>query len=141
MLRFKASTYAVLAMYEIAKEQKGVPNPPGVRAADIAKKYKLPKAYTAKILSQLAANGLLHSDRGPRGGYRLIKSPEKLTLHDVFDGVGGLATDKMDASSVGGLPPSVDAALRRARQDTVAALKTLFKKTALADIVGRTARS
>ncbi len=141
MLRFKASTYAVLAMYEIAREQKGVPNPPGVRAADIARKYKLPKAYTAKILSQLAANGLLHSDRGPRGGYRLIKNSDKLTLHDIFEGVGGLATDKMDASSVGGLPPSVDAALRRARQDTVAALKTLFKKTALADIVGRSARS
>ncbi len=141
MLRFKASAYAVLAMYDIAREHRGVSNPSGVRAADIAKKYRLPKAYTAKILSQLAACGLLHSDRGPRGGYRLNRSADRVTLHDIFEGVGGLATDKMMAGTVQSLPPAVDNALKRARVDTVSVLKTLFKKTSLSDIVGRGGRS
>lgn len=140
MLRFKASAYALLAMYEIAKEHKGITNPPGIRAADIAKKYRLPKAYTAKVLSQLANGGLLHSDRGPRGGYRLNRNPERLTMHDIFEGVGGLATDKMETNQVSTLPPPVEAALRRARQDTISTLKTLFKKTSLSDIVSKAGR-
>ncbi len=141
MLRYKASAYAVLAMYDIAKEQRGASNPPGVRAADIAKRYRLPKAYTAKILSQLANSGLLHSDRGPRGGYRLNRPANKVTMHDIFEGVGGIATDKMEATSLSTIPPAVDSTLRRARKDTVHALKTLFKKTSLMDILGKAAAS
>ena len=136
MLRYKASAYALLAVYEIAREHKGVSNPPGCRAADISKKYKLPKAYTAKVLSQLAACGLLHSDRGPHGGYRLNKPPEKVTLHDVFEGVGGLATDKMIVTQVYTLPKSVDECLKKARADTVVVLRNLFKKTHLSDLMG-----
>lgn len=137
MLRYKASAYALLAMYDIAKEQRGESNPPGIRAADIARRYRLPKAYTAKVLSQLASSGLLHSDRGPRGGYRLNRPADRVTLHDIFEGVGGIATDKMETKSISAIPPAVDAALRRARAETANSLKVLFKKTSLLDILGK----
>ena len=54
MLRRKTATYALLALYEIAQQNRESQIPTGIRAGDIAQKHKLPKAYAAKILSQLA---------------------------------------------------------------------------------------
>ena len=135
MLRRKTATYALLAIYEIAMQNRDAPTPKGVRAGDIAQKHKLPKAYAAKILSQLAAAGILHSDRGPRGGFRLNRPAESITLFDVFDGVGALvALDRRD-DSLKGMPPSVQRAMNRTYEEAGTLLKNLFLKTSLTDIL------
>jgi len=136
MLRNKTATYALLAIYEIARQHKGVTNPLGVRAHDIANKHRLPKAYVAKILSQLANSGILHSDRGPRGGFRLNDPPEKISLFDIFNGVGAIMTSESQRGSVKGLPPRVQSTMNRSRQEVADMLKTLFQKTTLAEVLG-----
>lgn len=134
MLRRKTATYALLALYEIAQQHQDQTQPTGVRARDIAQKHKLPKAYAAKILSQLATVGILHSDRGPRGGFRLNRSPKQISLFDVFDGVGAIVAGE-PKEQVKGLPPSVQAALSRAEEDAADKLKELFVRTSLSDIL------
>lgn len=136
MLRNKTATYALLAIYEIARQHRGVANPLGVRAHDIANKHRLPKAYVAKILSQLANSGILHSDRGPRGGFRLNEPPEKISLFDIFNGVGAIMTNETHRGAVKGLPPRVQGAMNRARQEVADMLKALFQKTSLVDVLG-----
>jgi Rrf2 family protein len=115
MLRKKTATYAVLALYEIADQHRATQERNGIRAADIAHKHKLPKAYVAKILSQLANSEILHSDRGPRGGFRLNRAPEDITLYDIFDGVGALTVNDKKRPIVKGLPSPVQTAMSRAQ--------------------------
>ncbi len=133
MLRRKTATYALLALYEIARQSRdGHVN--GVRAGEIAQKHKLPKAYAAKILSQLANAGILHSDRGPRGGFRLNRAADTISLFDVFDGVGAL--DGFDAreDELNGMPIMVQDVMSRAQLDAAAKLKELFVQTSLTDL-------
>lgn len=135
MLRKKTAAYALLAVYEIAQQQQGSADPLGVRAGDIAQKHKLPKAYAAKILSQLASAGVLHSDRGPRGGFRLSRPADKVSLFDVFQGVGVLSSPRSRGPVVKGLPMSVQSILDRTNQDASNSLRDLFMKTTLADVL------
>ena len=60
-----------------------------VRVSQIAEQVNASPTYLAKILSQLASDGILASTRGPSGGFRLRIAPESLSLTRVaavFDG-------------------------------------------------------
>lgn len=135
MLRRKTAAYALLAMYEIAQQHEGDEKQQGVRAHDIAQKHRLPKAYAAKILSQLANAGVLHSDRGPRGGFRLNRTVDKISLFDVFEGVGAIVSERNRPQAVKGLPQAVQNVLDRANQDVGRTLKELFIRTTMADVL------
>lgn len=136
MLRKKTATYALLACYEIADQHRAAQERIGIRAQDIAHKHKLPKAYIAKILSQLANSEILHSDRGPRGGFKLNRAPEDITIYDIFDGVGALTVNDKKRPIVKGLPGPIQAAMSRAQEQAADLLRGLFQKTTLADLLG-----
>ena len=53
-------------------------------AAGVAEREQMPQAVTLKILKRLTTAGIVESRRGPAGGYRLRRSPEALTLYDLF---------------------------------------------------------
>lgn len=138
MLRRKTATYALLALYEIGRQHRDVSSPRGIRAGDIADRHKLPKAYVAKILSQLASAGILRSNRGPRGGFRLNQSPEAISLYDVFEGVGALVTLNQKEDALKDLPPGVRTVMTKAMGDATVQLKGLFMQTCLEDILDST---
>ncbi|WP_309112460.1 Rrf2 family transcriptional regulator [Saccharothrix sp.] len=60
-----------------------------VPAARLAAYYDLPAAYLNKQLQALARAGLLTSTPGPRGGFRLARTPERITLMDVVSAIEG----------------------------------------------------
>jgi len=43
----------------------------------------------AKVLQQLVRSGLVESSRGPSGGFALLRSPEDVTLWEVFEAIEG----------------------------------------------------
>ena len=53
-------------------------------AAGVAEREQMPQAVTLKILKRLTTAGIVESRLGPAGGYRLRRSPEALTLYDLF---------------------------------------------------------
>ena len=61
-------------------------------AKDLAAKLGLPGPYLAKILQALAQEGLLHSVRGPRGGFRLARPAHRITIGDVIGVLDGMET-------------------------------------------------
>ncbi len=134
MLHKRTAAYALLAMYEIADRHRGVKNPPGVRAHDIAAKYKLPQAYMAKILCQLANVELLDSVRGPQGGFHLNRPMKSITLFDIFDGAEVLAPLDTRRHQVKGMARPVATTINRVRQEFAASVKGLLVKTTLADL-------
>jgi Rrf2 family protein len=134
MLRAKASSYGLLAVYEIAREHSGGARAGGVRASDITRKYRLPKAYTAKILSQLANCGVLNSDRGPRGGFRLSRAPEHISLFDILSGVGSLGGET-DEKSGPTLPTGLDEVVRKTSDTAQRHIRDVYEKTTVADML------
>lgn len=60
-------------------------------AARLAEFHGVPGAYLAKHLQALSRAGILESVAGQRGGYRLAKAPDEITLLDVVDAVEGTA--------------------------------------------------
>jgi len=55
----------------------------------LAEFYDLPEAYLAKTLTALVRAGLLSATSGPRGGFRLARPAETITVADVVEAVEG----------------------------------------------------
>jgi Rrf2 family protein len=132
MLRTKASTYAILAVGEIAKRQ--AVRPDGVQAGEIARCLNLPAAYAAKVLTQLARAGILRSDRGPRGGFRLLKPPEEIHLLEIVEAVDGTIGAQVELEAVeeaGGRIRSVDQVF----DEIVDHVRGILRKETIADLI------
>jgi len=75
----KTAANAIAVMSYLASE-------PGKRAGsgEIAKSRGISQALTAKLLTQLAAAGLVAGQPGPGGGYTLAKPPADVSLSDII---------------------------------------------------------
>ena len=56
---------------------------------EIARVMDIPNQFLGKIAQQLARAGFIEIIQGPKGGYRLLKTPEEITLLDVVEAVEG----------------------------------------------------
>ena len=66
-----------------------LPRGTAMPAARLAEFHEVPAAYLAKHLQALARAGIVESTQGPRGGYRLSRRPDEITLLDVVTAVEG----------------------------------------------------
>jgi Rrf2 family protein len=55
-----------------------------VSATEIADTQGLDVQYTHQILQRLRKGRIIESERGPKGGYRLERSPQEITLRDIL---------------------------------------------------------
>jgi Rrf2 family protein len=60
-----------------------------VPTAALAKSFDLPPAYLNKQLQALTRAGLLESVPGARGGFRLARAADRITLMDVVTAIEG----------------------------------------------------
>ena len=58
-------------------------------AARLAEFHEVPPAYLAKHLQQLSAAGITESATGRKGGYRLARRPEQITVLEIVEAVEG----------------------------------------------------
>ena len=75
--------YALRAMSELAAA--GAP-----RTVDqLSAAQHIPNKYLESILGELRRDGLLRSQRGPEGGYRLARPAEDISIADVIRALDG----------------------------------------------------
>lgn len=60
-----------------------------VPTARLARSFELPPAYLNKFLQALVKAQILSSSAGVKGGFRLARAPEKITLLDVVTAIEG----------------------------------------------------
>lgn len=60
-----------------------------VSTKTLAEFHGIPKEYLSKGLQQLAQGGLIDGTLGPKGGYRLSKSPDQITFLDIVEAIEG----------------------------------------------------
>ena len=81
----RAGEYAVRCVLFVAARDPG----DVVRRQEIVSEMRIPGAFLGKIAQQLARSGFIEIVQGPKGGYRLLKTPEEITLLDVVEAVDG----------------------------------------------------
>lgn len=136
MFRSKATSYAILAIAEIAKRQQAAGGP-GVQASEVAELYDLPTAYAAKVMSQLAKAQVLRSDRGPRGGFQLARPPEKISLLEMYEAVHGVLDGGGDMRVQGNIPESIRKNVSSAFNKVTSQMRSRMTSVTLADVLKR----
>ncbi len=122
--------YACLAMLELA-QHFDAQQPVQVRR--IAEGHGIPSPFLVQILQDLKRAGFVTSTRGAAGGYRLARSPQKVTLADVLEVVEGHSEPTTSASEASPLAP----VLLDVCHEISAARRAHLAGITLADLVAR----
>ena len=77
----RTGVHAVRAMVALAKLPAGA----YAGAARVAQEIGAPQNYLGKLLQTLARDGLVESQKGLGGGFRLARDPKSITLLDVVE--------------------------------------------------------
>jgi Rrf2 family protein len=115
------SRYAVVAMAELARSGSDP-----VPIAQIAERRDMPVQFLEQLFSTLRRAGLLTSQRGVKGGYRLARPAEEITVLEVVQALDGKVGE--EAKEAGGI-----------WEEGVEALRSVFRSTTIADIARREA--
>ena len=75
----KKTDYATRAVLALALTEEGAP----LKMHEIAARTAVPESLLEQIMAQLRGAGIVRSERGPYGGYRLNHPPEEITLERV----------------------------------------------------------
>jgi Rrf2 family transcriptional regulator, nitric oxide-sensitive transcriptional repressor len=78
----QTAEYALRAMVFLADHPED-----SCTAESIAEGTKVPVGYLAKIMQGMSKAGLVTSQRGLHGGFKLVKQPDQLTVYDVVQAV------------------------------------------------------
>lgn len=128
----RTAGYALHATVAIAER---CPDGGPVPAAEVAEALDIPANYLAKILHTLAREGILVSERGRTGGFRLARPPETIGLLEVVSGFDDLGRERQcllgrgTCTEVGGCP-----AHREWREASAPAFH-FFESRTVADLV------
>ena len=117
------SRYAVLALAELARSGSDP-----VPIAQIAERRDMPVQFLEQLFSTLRRDGLLTSQRGVKGGYRLARPAEEITVLEVVQALDGKVGE--EAKEAGGI-----------WEEGVDALRSVFGATTIADIARREAEA
>lgn len=79
----KKADYGLIALRHLAMGCRSA------SAKDIAEAYRIPLPLLSKVLQKLVHTGLLVSEQGTRGGYRLARDPHEITALEVIRTIDG----------------------------------------------------
>jgi Rrf2 family protein len=114
------SRYAVVALAELARSGGNDPVP----IATIAERRGMPVQFLEQLFSTLRRDGLLISQRGVKGGYRLARPADQISVIEVVQALDGKVGE--EAREAGGI-----------WAEGVEALRDVFSRTTIADIARR----
>jgi FeS assembly SUF system regulator len=83
----KKADYALMAMKHLA--DRAHQGQSSASAKDVADSFGIPPEALAKILQRLAKGGLLQSQHGTNGGYRLARAAHSISAFEVIEAIDG----------------------------------------------------
>lgn len=131
----QTTEYALRAMVILSSDEKRL-----WPTAKIAELTRIPADYLSKVLQQLTRSGLTESIRGARGGFRLLKNPETLTILEVVQAVDPLP--RILKCPLGIKSHGVHLCpLHKRLDEAMAMVEKAFSSTTLNELVSNEARS
>jgi len=130
-MRISRSTgYALLAAGYIAKHH----GKKTVLSQDVSKQYDIPLEYLLKILQQLVRANVLHSKRGPRGGFTLARPAKKITLLQVIEAVDGPMISQLNLAEQAH-KEKFSTRVEQIYEKAIAQARSVFEKAKLSDLI------
>jgi Rrf2 family protein len=80
----KKADYGLISLRHLATTRRA-----SASAKDIAETYRIPLPLLSKVLQKLVKSGLLISEQGTNGGYRLAKDPQDINALEVIRTLDG----------------------------------------------------
>lgn len=77
--------YALRSLIELARHPGGSP----LSLRELSETARVPRSYLAKLMSTLVKGGLVVSDAGAHGGYRLARAAADIDLLKIYETVEG----------------------------------------------------
>jgi Rrf2 family protein len=111
------SPYALRALTELARMGGTAPVPIG----EIARRRDIPVQFLEGMFATLRRAGILHSQRGVKGGYTFAREPGEITVLEVVEALEGA----LDAETIGVDPlwaESIEALRDKLRAATIASV-------------------
>jgi len=129
----KTAEYALRATVWLGR------TPEKTESADqLAKAIQVPRRYLHKVLQDLVKAGLVRSQSGPGGGYKLDCDPEEISILDVINAVGPIERIRncpLGLDSHTSLCP-----LHRELDQAYAATEEAFSRVTIAQVINRPSR-
>lgn len=129
--------YAFLAILELSFHyQKNTVVP----LIEIANKYSIPLPFLEQVMLILKKAGYVASKKGKRGGFILTRSPEKITLGEVFTALQGTIeiAEWTEKSGVLASPQVAQWVLREIWQEVNRAVLQILGQKTFAQIMKKT---
>ena len=129
--------YAAKAVLYLSLRYPGV-----VTIHEVALRHRIPMKYLEHILLSLKKAGVLESRRGVKGGYRLARSPEQVSVGEVLRIVDGRFSQssciELDLKKSYTCPESDTCGLKQVWQDVQSAVEKILFQTTFDDLRKRT---
>ena len=118
------SPYAVRALAELARTGSTGPVPIG----EVARRREIPVQFLEGLFATLRRAGILHSQRGVKGGYSFARAPDELTVLEVVEALeGALGADARQQGEIW--------------SEAVEAMRERLGAVTIADVAQREARA
>ena len=131
----KRTDYATRAVLALAISEAEAP----VKLEELARRTAVPRSVLEQVMPTMRSAGIVRSERGARGGYRLNRRPDEITLERIvrlFQGQLapiGCATRRHPEPC----PMTVDCSLRFVWEEVRDATIAVLARTTFADLAAR----
>lgn len=134
----RKTKYALHALTNLARQTKRGP----VLIADLAREERIPKKYLERILLDLKLRGILRSQKGKGGGYRLARRPDQVAIGEVVRLMDGplapvSCVSETAYESCSECRNEADCGIRLVMKEVRDAMADILDGTTLADLVRR----
>lgn len=130
----RASSYALHALSYMANQKGDKP----MASHIIAQARGIPERFLLKVLKPLVSTRVLHSVKGPNGGYKLAKDPAKVNLLEILEAVDGPIRGMAPfAEDQGGV---LNNKLENICKHAAETVRKQLENVSLSELVGRKAR-
>ncbi len=123
--------HATLTIAEMGSDGRAV------RATEVAQALSIPAHYLAKILHELARAGVLVSERGRHGGFRLARSPSEIRLIEIVENFDMIGRERQCLLGRGACSEQKSCPVHREWLRATAPVYRFFEKRTLADLMDR----
>ena len=131
----KRGEYGLRALQDLAAHYGEGPIPNKI----LAERNNIPPRFLEQIMLTLKHGRLVHSPKGPQGGYYLARSPEEINLADavrLLDGpLAPISCVSETAYEPCGCPDMETCGLRRVMKGVRDVVADIMERTTLADLV------
>jgi len=120
---------AVVCMSQVAQKEPDLL----LTAPYIAEQTQVPPGYLLKVLQTLCRAGLVQSQRGIGGGFRLACDPQTTTIYDVVQAVDEMP--RIEVCPLGNPEHTSLCPLHQRLDDALESVECAFKNTRIAELL------